>query len=35
MAYLGIYRITDIFIQFQARYSGTTQEQFMYILNPI
>ena len=33
MAYPGIFRTVDIFSQFQARYSGFTQEQFMHILN--
>ena len=33
MAYSGIFRTVDIFSQFQARYSGITQEQFMHILN--
>ena len=33
MAYSGIFRTVDIFSQFQARYSGFTQEQFMHILN--
>ena len=31
MAYSGIFRTVDIFIQFQAHYSGINQEQFMYI----
>ena len=35
MAYSGIFRTIDIFSQFQARYSGVTQEQFMHILNLI
>ena len=35
MAYSGIFRTIDIFSQFQARYSGITQEQFMHILNLI
>ena len=33
MAYSGIFSIVGIFNQFQARYSGITQEQFMHILN--
>ena len=33
MVYSGIFRTVDIFSQFQARYSGFTQEQFMHILN--
>ena len=33
MTYLSIFRIIDIFSQFQARYSGISQEQFMHILN--
>ena len=33
MAYSGIFKTIDIFSQFQARYSGITQEQFMLILN--
>ena len=32
MVYSGIFRTVDIFKQFQARYSGVTQEQFMHIL---
>ena len=35
MAYSGIFRTADIFSQFQARYSGIIQEQFMHILNLI
>ena len=35
MAYSGIFRMVDIFSQFQTRYSGITQEQFMHILNLI
>ena len=35
MAYSGIFRTVDIFSQFQARYSGITQEQFMHTLNLI
>ena len=35
MASSGIFRTVDIFSQFQARYSGITQEQFMHILNLI
>ena len=35
MAYPGIFRTVDIFSQFQAHYSGITQEQFMNILNLI
>ena len=35
MVYSDIFRTVDIFIQFQARYSGITQEQFMNILNLI
>ena len=35
MVYLGIIRAGDIFSQFQARYSGINQEQFMHILNLI
>ena len=31
----GIFRTVEIFNQFQARYSGITQEQFMHILNLI
>ena len=34
-AFSGIFRTADIFRQFQARYSGITQEQFMHILNLI
>ena len=33
MAYSGIFRTADIFSQFQAHYSGITQEQFMHVLN--
>ena len=33
MVYSGIFRTVDISSQFQARYSGFTQEQFMHILN--
>ena len=33
MTYSGIFRTIDIFSQFHGRYSGITQEQFMYILN--
>ena len=33
LAYSGIFRTRDIFSQFQAHYSGTTQEQFIHILN--
>ena len=33
MVYSGIFRTIDLFSQFQARYSGITQEQFMLILN--
>ena len=33
MAYSGIFRSGDIFGQFQAHYSGITQEQFMNILS--
>ena len=29
MVYSGIFRAIDLFGQFQARYSGITQEQFM------
>ena len=32
MAYSGIFRTVDIFIQFQTRYSGITQEQFMNLI---
>ena len=32
-AYSGIFITIDIFSQFQSRYSGISQEQFMYILN--
>ena len=28
----GIFRTIDIFSQFQARYRGITQEEFMHIL---
>ena len=35
IAHSGIFRTIDIFSQFQARYSGVTQEQFMQILNLI
>ena len=35
MVYSGIFRTIDLFSQFQARYSGITQEQFMFILNVI
>ena len=35
MAYSDIFRTGDIFSQFQAHYSGITQEQFMDILNLI
>ena len=35
MAYSGIFRTVVIFSQFQANYSGITQEQFMHILNLI
>ena len=35
MTYSDIFRTIDIFSQFQARYSGNTQEQFMHILNLI
>ena len=33
VVYSGIFRTTNIFSQFQARYSGITQEPFMHILN--
>ena len=33
MPYPGIFRSIDIFIHFQVRYSGITQEQFTHILN--
>ena len=33
MAYSGIFRTGDIFSQFQAHYSGITQEQFIHTLN--
>ena len=33
MAYSGMFRIVDIFSQFQALCSGITQEQFMHALN--
>ena len=33
MTYSGIFRTIHIFNQFQPRYSGLTQEQFMHILN--
>ena len=33
MNYSGIFRTIDIFSQFQARYSGIIQEEFMHILN--
>ena len=33
MVYSGIFRTIDLFSQFQARFSGITQEQFMLILN--
>ena len=33
MVYSGIFKTKDIFSQFQAYCSGTTQEQFMHILN--
>ena len=33
MAYSGTFRAVEIFNQFQARYPGITQEQFMNILN--
>ena len=35
MAYSDTFRTVDIFSQFQARYSGITQEQFMHTLNLI
>ena len=35
IAYSGVFRTIDIFNQFQARYSGITQEQIMHILNLI
>ena len=35
MVYSGIFRTIDTFSQFQARYSGITQDQFMYILTLI
>ena len=35
MAYSGIFGTVDIFSQFQAHYSGITQEQLMHILNLI
>ena len=35
MAYSSIFRSIDIFSQFQTRYSGITQEQFLHILNLI
>ena len=35
IAFSGIFRTIDTFSQFQARYSGITQEQFMHIMNPI
>ena len=35
MIYSGIFRSIDTFSQFQARYSGITQDQFMYILTLI
>ena len=35
MAYSGIFKTVDTFSQFQARYSGITQEQFMHILKLI
>ena len=33
MVYSGIFRTILIFSQFQARYSGITQDPFMHILN--
>ena len=33
MAYSAIFKTVDIFSQFQAHYSGITQEQRMHILN--
>ena len=35
MAYSDIFRTIDILTQFQAHYSGITQEQFKNILNLI
>ena len=35
LACSGKFRTVEIFSQFQARYSGITQEQFMHILNLI
>ena len=35
MVYSGIFGTIDIFSQFQARYSGITQEEFMHILKLI
>ena len=35
MADSGVFRTVEIFSQFQARYSGITQEQFMHVLNLI
>ena len=35
LAYSSIFRTVEIFIQFQARNSGITQERFMPILNLI
>ena len=35
MVYSRIFRTIDIFSQFQARYSGITQDQFMLILKLI
>ena len=33
MADSGTFKTIDIFIQFQARYSGIAQEHFIHILN--
>ena len=33
MAYSDIFWTVDMFSQFQERYSGVTQEQFMRVLN--
>ena len=35
LVYLGIFRTIGKFSQFQARYSGITQDQFMFILTLI
>ena len=35
LVYLGIFRTIDKFSQFQARYSGITQDQLMFLLNLI